>query len=181
MSNGFFDTSFPIFPELPDKAGSESRTIKQVPSERFVSQSYDVSSRTPNSVTIYPPIKSLHPTKSIPIMKALRRTASELQLVEDEEMADYRDYCMFTRIVNGINEQQHKNTETLNHIIQTRHLPVRDTPGSDQDDFMKYGIFPLKSASRITDRYSYEDAPVTIEEPEDYMHIEEEGVFVMDL
>jgi hypothetical protein len=48
-------------------------------------------------------------------------------------MADYRDYCMYSRIVGGISKQQMKlqsdielryqNDETLANIIRTRHEP----------------------------------------------------------
>mmetsp|Transcript_276 Transcript_276/g.447 ORF Transcript_276/g.447 Transcript_276/m.447 type:complete len:221 (-) Transcript_276:40-702(-) len=45
------------------------------------------------------------PSKSIPIRHSLERTESELQLCEDEAMADYRDYVMYARIVSGMSNR----------------------------------------------------------------------------
>lgn len=68
-------------------------------------------------------------TKSIPILNVLKRTSSELQLREDEELADYRDYIMFSRIVNRMTLSQKEmvsrhlrleNHRCLAHVIRTR-------------------------------------------------------------
>ena len=134
---------------------------------------------------------STAPTKSIPISH-MKRTASELQLVEDEAMAEVRDYCMYTRIVNGMDPHQ---TDTVNSIMRTRHLPVRETSYSYQDDFDKYAMASLETASRISaepDPYYGSNLPPTftvggpmmITEPddEDFSPAEhEDGVFVLDL
>jgi hypothetical protein len=123
-------------------------------------------------------------SKSIPIAKSLKRTASELQLTEDEAMADFRDYCMYTRIVNGISYRD-DSTEALNSIVRTRHLPIRETScRSDQEDFIKYAIFPLEpAASRISYPFSHEQNQQSmIPDPEvEERSPEEEGIFVMDL
>lgn len=59
----------------------------------------------------------------------MKRTPSELQLREDEELADFRDYVMFTRIVDRLARQQNEtkdfklrqeNDLCLAHIISTR-------------------------------------------------------------
>jgi hypothetical protein len=59
----------------------------------------------------------------------MKRTPSELQLREDEELADFRDYVMFTRIVGRLARQQGEtkdyklrqaNDMCLAHIISTR-------------------------------------------------------------
>ena len=76
-------------------------------------------------------------SKSIPIpSKGLRRTPSELQLLQDEATADYQDYCMYARIVNGIHSRGGRgdnpkslanavaNIHSVQNIIRTRHLPV---------------------------------------------------------
>lgn len=69
-------------------------------------------------------------SKSIPIQKYLRRTPSELQLCQDEAVADYKDYCMYSRILGGITRQQMKqhdlrqryqNDITIENIMRTRH------------------------------------------------------------
>jgi hypothetical protein len=68
-------------------------------------------------------------SERIPICKNLHRTASELQLCEDEQLAEQRDYAFFSRLVNGISKSQTSGTNQylqtenqvcLAHIIQTR-------------------------------------------------------------
>jgi hypothetical protein len=117
---------------------------------------------------------------SVPITKGMKRTPSELQLMEEESLADYRDFCMFNRIVNGIREN-HPTDKTLNNIIRTRHLPIRElSHGEDDELFEKYTIRPLGSASLLTDRSNMNMPSVTTitesdESPED------EEIFFMDL
>jgi hypothetical protein len=66
-------------------------------------------------------------SRSIPITNGMKRTPSELQLREDEELADFRDYVMFSRIVERISQQQtqdyrlrQQNDQCLAHVIGTR-------------------------------------------------------------
>ena len=69
-------------------------------------------------------------SQSIPICKAaLRRTASELKLCEDEATADFQDYVFFSRLLTGITKQQQESVsdkflqesdQCLAHIIGTR-------------------------------------------------------------
>jgi len=69
-------------------------------------------------------------SRSIPISASgIHRTASEVQLCEDEALADYRDYIVYSRIVNGISRQQEcshdmycrqENDKCLAHIVSTR-------------------------------------------------------------
>ena len=73
---------------------------------------------------------------SIPISpKSIRRTASENQLSEDEAMADYKDYIVYSRIVNGISRQNsqrkdvqllYENQLCLGNIMRTRQYNVDD-------------------------------------------------------
>jgi len=76
---------------------------------------------------------SLQRSKSIPVKNGggMRRTLSEEQLHDEERMADFRDYVMFNRIVNGIAKTQHKtlsystkqsNDMCLANIIGVRNL-----------------------------------------------------------
>ena len=74
-------------------------------------------------------------TKSIPISKSMKRTPSELQLMEDEALADYRDYCMYVRIVNGMRGGHNHHggrlgttEESVANIMRTRQMPVADSP-----------------------------------------------------
>lgn len=76
---------------------------------------------------------SICQSKSIPISN-IKRNLSEVQLHEDEAMADYRDYCFYARLVNGISHRQegsignhhcHRPADpSLANIIRTRNLPV---------------------------------------------------------
>lgn len=83
-------------------------------------------------------------SQSIPIASgSMKRTVSELQLMEDEAMADYRDFCMYLRIVNGMNERRSPwNTKyptgssELQSIIRTRHQPIDEGPSS----YMREGL-----------------------------------------
>lgn len=73
----------------------------------------------------------IHRSESIPIAgNKLKRTPSEVQLYEEEAMADYRDYAMFQRIVDGIQKAQsktrdcrwrHANDVSLQHVYRARH------------------------------------------------------------
>jgi hypothetical protein len=110
--------------------GSSSTPAQSLPPfKRFSSPSYP-----------FPPLPS-SVSQSIPIASdSMRRTSSELQLMEDEAMADYRDFCMYSRIVNGISERQSRtelpspnDNDTINHIIRTRHQPVVLEPSSYYD------------------------------------------------
>ena len=74
----------------------------------------------------------LERTQSIPIQNRMKRTPSELQLREDEELADFRDYVMFSRIVDRMSRSQkemmnrhlrYENDVCLAHVIKTRNGP----------------------------------------------------------
>ena len=87
-----------------------------------MSSSYIQESAAPSS----PQMKS----QSIPITKNIFRTASEIQLCLDEQIADQRDYAFFSRLVNGISrtrnssqnrQLQFENHMCLSHVVKTRH------------------------------------------------------------
>jgi hypothetical protein len=63
----------------------------------------------------------LEKQKSEPIRFQLRRTNSEHQLHENERAADYRDYCMYVRIVSGMAKDSPKTDPSLLNVIKTRH------------------------------------------------------------
>lgn len=93
------------------------------PGENYDDGDYFVAPLSPQD---YHVIRS----QSIPISKYIHKTPSELQLCEDEAIADYRDYCMYSRIVGAINKQQtrladqqdlqYQNDETLTNLMKTR-------------------------------------------------------------
>lgn len=95
--------------------------------------------RRPSLAYLFPPLptETTASSKAIPIAAdSIKCTASELQLMEDEAMADYRDHCMYTRIVNGMMERRSwwtklhscDDDETtraiIRNITRNRHLPV---------------------------------------------------------
>jgi hypothetical protein len=91
-----------------------------------------------------------HNKKSAPIHIEgnVRRTPSEIQLGEDEQLADFRDYLMFERIVNGMMQRDgaggaaadqqnmlpasdwRNSGPIVQHIMQTRAQPVTDGPAT---------------------------------------------------
>lgn len=56
-------------------------------------------------------------SESIPISCTMKRTPSEQQLHEDEEMADWRDYIVFSRIAEGICRKQQATTDHQSRLI----------------------------------------------------------------
>jgi hypothetical protein len=132
-------------------------------------------------------------TKSIPISKSLMRTPSELQLSEDEAMADYRDYCMFARIVNGISEHQacshHPiSASVIANIVRTRHLPIQESSSYpsylNEEPPQKNHDITLKSACKLTESFPWplhqSIGHLTLREPPEETS-SEEGVFELDL
>jgi hypothetical protein len=98
---------------------------------RSPAQSIALRSHTPSLKRSQgpPQQENLSPrSRSIPIANSLKRTASELQLSEEEAMADFRDYVLFSRIVDGISKQappkdfrlRQANDRCLAHIIHER-------------------------------------------------------------
>lgn len=66
------------------------------------------------------------------------RTQSELQLSEDMAAAEWKDLCMFYRVVGGIRKQQEQHlSSTVGGVPihqeqhKPRHNPVRDWTGKD--------------------------------------------------
>lgn len=63
-----------------------------------------------NDSTDYSQSASSSYTQAIPLPDShIHRTESELQLSEDMAIAEYRDQCMFDRLVNGIRRKQQLN------------------------------------------------------------------------
>jgi len=62
-------------------------------------------------------------SQSIPIINHIRRTKSEKSLLEDEAIADYRDYCMYQRIVTGITrrreDEDRSDVRSLDYLYET--------------------------------------------------------------
>ena len=127
-------------------------------------------------------------SQSIPISGA-HRTASEVQLCEDEALADYRDYVVFSRIVNHHRQRQQQYSKNLQlqehqqqshhpywqqesdkclaHVLKTRHSPIHQ----DTLQRLSHHIAPMQQktiqdapsllSSSPDDYYCGEDAPTT--------------------
>ena len=153
-----------------------------------MSSSFQHASRTPA-----PPPSSTNTTttvlksQSIPI-SGVHRTASEVQLCEDEALADYRDYVVFSRIVNHHLERrsqqqqqqqqqqhshnshhkpnpywQHENDKCLAHVLSTRNEPhQQDTLQSLSHHIAQsQAPSPPPPVSSSDDYYCGEDPPTT--------------------
>lgn len=60
-------------------------------------------------------------SSNIPLPSShVHRTASELQLRLDQEVAEARDLNMFYRLVNGVREKQQVKDPAINEFIQSR-------------------------------------------------------------
>ena len=126
-------------------------------------------------------------SQSIP-MSGAHRTASEIQLCEDEALADYRDYVVFSRIVKHHRERQQRyskdvqlqqphshhpywqqeSDKCLAHVLKTRNGPIHQ----DTLQTLSHHIAPmqkttiaapslLSASSSADDYYCGEDAPPT--------------------
>lgn len=97
----------------------------------------------------------LQRSKSIPIANGMKRTPSELQLHEDEQVADFRDYLMFSRIVDGITRQQEATTDyklrqtndmCLAHIIGTRNLSEEELKEYNRLERPQFSVLPQRTS-----------------------------------
>jgi hypothetical protein len=131
---------------------------------------------------------SRHPSKSIPINSPIHHTDSELQLQDLERLAEHRDYCMFTRIVNGMSSRSsldwNYSDSSLTSIIKTRHTPITAEGNFQQldDRRMRYP-YNMKFPNLMTNKGNLggfsSDAHVS---PTHYEQDDEDkGIFDMDL
>jgi hypothetical protein len=128
--------------------------------------------------------KGVPRSHSIPVSGYIHRTPSELQLCEDEAIADYRDYCFYSRIIGGISRQQmklqsglelrYKNDETLFNIIRTRYA----TPPSpsDGDEGVDHIIHFLRETKVCEDW-----EPAFFELDQAFEPSQEQGVFDLEM
>lgn len=77
--------------------------------------------------------------KSAPIPFKITRSNSETQLRQDEEAAEYADYCMYVRILNGMARNKDPNSPmdpSVANVIKTRHScdRISDGNGKNGDD-----------------------------------------------
>eukprot|EP00521_Asterionellopsis_glacialis_P018566 CAMPEP_0195297108 /NCGR_PEP_ID=MMETSP0707-20130614/20846_1 /TAXON_ID=33640 /ORGANISM="Asterionellopsis glacialis, Strain CCMP134" /LENGTH=145 /DNA_ID=CAMNT_0040358809 /DNA_START=26 /DNA_END=463 /DNA_ORIENTATION=+ len=101
------------------------------------------------------------PSSPIPIRPPISKTDSEARFYEDTVHADYKDYCMYLRLVSGIRKQQamkkslylrHMDDLTISNIVSTRCIISNDDKDNkptftnernyqDQDDNVHDGVF----------------------------------------
>jgi hypothetical protein len=77
-----------------------------------------------------PPVAQVR-ASSEPIKFKRERSVSEIQLFEDEQEADYRDYCMYLRIAGGMLVRWKDDvidSSLLDSIVRTRHAFNTMTP-----------------------------------------------------
>jgi hypothetical protein len=174
--NTHYTTRMPMHP-LQSQQISPSSTMEDqsyyFPSEQNTSFS-DRGSRRPCKEV--PKSKS----QSIPIQSGVRRTSSELQLCEEQDLADFRDYVMFTRIVDGICKTQQEtedyklkqeNDLCLAHIIGTR-----NDSDANLSDYRFPPEIPLRSSK------SLQEILTTAIEDDCYDDcLEDDGIFAIDL
>mmetsp|Transcript_11249 Transcript_11249/g.17253 ORF Transcript_11249/g.17253 Transcript_11249/m.17253 type:complete len:197 (-) Transcript_11249:172-762(-) len=58
---------------------------------------------------------------SKPIKFRVKPSLADIQLHEDEQAAEYRDYCMYMRLVCGMKDPRRRNNQSLANVIRTRH------------------------------------------------------------
>jgi hypothetical protein len=133
-----------------------------------------ISLASNDSNATLPRSQPMPPSKSIPI-SSIKRTPSEVQLHEDEAMAEYRDYCFYVRLVNGMNATRHyfnegrSTDQSLANIMRTRNLPVRNESFCSGDSHAK---------DRMNLQNPHQQSfikPFELDDDRD------EGIFVMDM
>lgn len=79
------------------------------------------------------------PSKAIPIKaSSIKRTNSEIQLIEGKKLAELRDYRMYKRIVNGTVRHQNSNSydaSWTSHVFLDNIMRTRSTPVTILDGF----------------------------------------------
>jgi len=94
-------------------------------------------------------------TASIPIARQAMSTsyASEQQMAQDKEEADYKDFVFFSRVVDGISRQntllqdgsylKSTNQTLLDSIVKSRH-EEKKVEDDDNDNEDHYNYYPSK-------------------------------------
>jgi hypothetical protein len=110
-------------------------------------------------------------SQSIPIVKNNRGpTEEEVELHHHAMLADYKDYCFYNRVVEGMRRQQGKtkdvalryeNQALIDHIVRTRHAqaklhqPLSQSPtsirnfGDDSTRLSRTGVRRVRSRADL--------------------------------
>jgi hypothetical protein len=179
MNTNHYTTRMPMHPMQSQQISPSSTMEDQsyyFPSEGVTSCS-DRGARRPCENSSPNKAKS----QSIPIQSGIRRTSSELQLCEEQDLADFRDYVMFTRIVDGIYKTQQEtkdyklkqeNDLCLAHIIGTR---------NDSDANLSDHRFPPETPALRSSKSLQEILTTAIEDDCYDDCLEDDGIFAIDL
>jgi hypothetical protein len=148
---------------------------------------------TPNDVRMFP-VKRGASSQSIPIAN-VQRSPSELQLHEDEALAELREYRMYHRIVTGMKakslDSKHTSaTESLESILGGNN--PRFVPDQQQHHHGYLGIvtpdmqmaFDSSYATTATYAYNHMMMPTGPAEVSNHDHedfLEEDGIFELEL
>jgi len=161
----------------PNAVGSRSK-VKNQELFNFTVQMEQRTPRTTSNAISLPP-------------SHISRTHSELQLCEDIAAAEWRDFCMFHRLVSGIREKQanrlyrrsthmsmqgedsdRRIEQSLENILRQRQEDLGMNSGDNLNYFDPSYVYPPKLSTCESDL-----EPIVID-PDDY---NEEEMFIMDL
>jgi hypothetical protein len=159
---------------------SNSKMILNPAYDTLVSHSsYD--GRYPSHSLLQSSTPSTIISQSIPISQGLCKTASEVQLCQDEQVAEQRDYAFYSRVVSGICQSQgaseswhyrKENQMCLSHIIETR-----NNGNTSEEDEEGWAIGTSLETDRKKELIRDITQAVAITTPSDG----EECIFEMDL
>jgi hypothetical protein len=122
-------------------------------------------------------------SQSIPIQSGIRRTSSELQLCEEQDLADFRDYVMFTRIVDGICKTQQETKDFKlkqeNDVCLAHIIGARNDSDANLVDYRFPPEIPLRPSQSL---HSLQEILTNAIEDDCYDDcLEDDGIFTIDL
>ena len=137
------------------------------------------------------------PSKPIPLpCTHISRTTSELQLQEDMALAEYRELCMFRRLVDGMKERivtsghgiyrMDSSEDSTSHFSSTKRFPTTtnneawESPKlADESSRSAFLVEALHRASEVVDFPT--ETSITRKQLRRRSSIADEGIFVLDL
>jgi hypothetical protein len=158
-------------------AGRLANPLGDVMQSPFSTESSTQEHKEKPMVTTQPSTSSWK-SQGIPIIgPRMKRTPSEVKLHQEEEIADYRDYAMFRRIVDGISKQEirdgrlrKQNELCLAHLIEIRN---GSHYGSPQHSNQRYMLSDFGTQTRNSrDRWT-----LAMEQEEE----DDEDIFLLEL
>lgn len=106
-----------------------------------------------------------HPSRPIPLPRThITRTASELQLREDMAVAEWREMCMFRRLVDGMKERQQAQHQHVTSCHQ-QHVAYGDSQDSTPH--------PSSGKQQLPKTITPQESPIFIEDSNRSAHLVE--------